>query len=79
MGDLARKVLYPLVLPFIVLAVWSYAWVMKDESRHAPIFAESPQAPEVMVLPALPVALHQYGFATEDAAFATVGVDEPAE
>ena len=76
MGDVARRVLYPLVLPFIVAAVWSYAWAMKEESRHAPVFAESP---ETRVLPAPPIALRQYGFAAEDAAFATAGADEPAE
>ena len=79
MGDLARRVLYPLMLPFIVVAVWSYAWAMKEESRHAPVFAESPQAADTTVLPAPPVALHRYGFATEDAAFATAGADESAE
>ena len=79
MGDLARRVLYPLMLPFIVVAVWSYAWAMKEESRYAPVFAESPQSTGNTVLPALPVAIHRYGFATEDATFATAGVDEPAE
>ena len=79
MGDLARRVLYPLMLPFIVVAVWSYAWAMKEESRHAPVFGQSPQAREVMVPPAPPVAFHQYGFATDDASFATTGVDEAGE
>jgi len=62
-----------------VAAVWSYAWAMKEESRHAPAFAESPQADQITVLPAPPAPLHRYGFATDDAAFATAGLDEPAE
>ena len=79
MGDLARRVLYPLVLPFIVLAVWTYAWAMKEEARHAPAFAESPHAPDVVVLPPAPAAVSRYGFAPDDAAFATVDTDQAAE
>ena len=79
MGDLARRVFYPLVLPFIVLAVWSYAWAMKEESRHAPTFEDSPRAAVATFLPPLPVAAPGYGFAPDDAAFATASPDDAAE
>ena len=79
MGDLARRVLYPLFLPFIVVAVWSYAWAMKEESRHAPMFEATPQAAVVTVLPPLPSVVPGYGFASDDSALATAGTDEVPE
>jgi len=79
MGDLARRVLYPLMLPFIVAAVWSYAWAMKEESRHAPMHETTPQAAVITVLPPLPAAARGYGFASDDASFATAGTDDAAD
>jgi len=32
MGDLLRRVLYPLLLPAIVFCVWANAWAVKQES-----------------------------------------------
>ena len=45
MGDLLRRLCYPLVLPFIVGAVYLHAWAARQESRaFQPQFPAPPGA-----------------------------------
>ena len=76
MGDWARTLLYPLILPFIVAAVWAYAWVMRAERAHAVDFLPSAHAVENFagVHPPQFPPVQQYGFVRGDDAF--VAVDE---
>jgi hypothetical protein len=74
MGDLARTLLYPLILPFIVAAVWAYAWVMRAERAHAADFLPSAQAVEnfsTIHPPQFP-PVQQYGLVWGDDAFVAV-------
>ena len=60
MDDVLRKILYPLVLPCLVTAVWGYAWTRKyDDQMNAggPIIVKLPgggvqQIPVLKPLPA---------------------------
>ena len=44
MADLLRRVCYPLVLPFIVGAVWLHAWALRQDSRAFPRLPPHPPA-----------------------------------
>jgi hypothetical protein len=44
MGDLLRRLCYPLVLPFIVGAVWLHAWAARQEARSFQPHLTSPLA-----------------------------------
>jgi hypothetical protein len=84
MGDRVRRILYPLVLPFIVVAVWTYASMMK---AHAGLDAMS-QPPELVFESTDPVPFPPgnrfrqprtpagYGFRADADVFATVAEDE---
>ena len=72
MGDILRRVLYPLLLPAIVFCVWANAWAVKQESGASralpptvttvPPYASAPRAK--------PPATG-YGLARDDDGFAS--------
>ena len=70
MGDLVRRVLYPLFVPAIVVTVWAHAWSAKlDAERRA--IPPGPLPGESVVQPPPTAATPerwapQYGFARED-------------
>lgn len=79
MGDLLRRLIYPLFLPAIVVAVWAHAWSAKLDKETVRIDAPQPRA----TLHALPApgggpSAGEYGFSPEDDGFASleVGDDE---
>ena len=41
MGDVLRRLLYPLVPPAILACVWAHAWAMKQEPGHTVIPPEA--------------------------------------
>ena len=66
MGDVLRRLLYPLVVPAIVACVWAHAWAMKQEPGHMVI------PPEVVaaatgIESAQPTPPGGYGFSADDA------------
>lgn len=67
MGDVLRRLLYPLVLPAIVACVWAHAWGIKQEPRHMTIPPEDTAAVTGFDVqqPALSPA-SGYGFSSED-------------
>ena len=72
MGELFRRVCYPLFLPAIVLAVWAQAWAAKVDAVRplAPVDPDSAAAADAPVshCPA------PYGFSADDA-FAAADAD----
>ena len=71
MHDVLRKILYPLVLPCLVTAVWGYAWTRKYDDQMitgGPVLITLPagkveQTPVFKPLPAR-AELHYVGRAT---------------
>ena len=56
MGDLLRRLFYPLMLPAIVFCVWMHAWANRAESASrrpvpapAPVLAPLPSQPDAPV------------------------------
>lgn len=84
MGDLLRRIFYPLVLPAIVVSVWANAWSMKvDRQSHLPLPA--PLLPPALAKLRAPsegphsgqISAHSYGL-SGDNTIASAG-DEDAE
>ena len=68
MGDLLRRVLYPLLLPAIVFCVWANAWAVKQESS-IPTRALSPTVttvPPYASAPRQKAPATGYGLARDD-------------
>ena len=75
MGDVLRRIFYPLLLPAIVACVWAHAWAVKQEAGTARMSVPLPSS--VVVPhdgPAARVPVSAYGFSTDDEV-ASVGAD----
>ena len=72
MGDLLRRVLYPLFVPAIVATVWAHAWSAKLDAQRRTIPAGPLPGESVVHAPPTPTPTKpehwapQYGFARED-------------
>jgi hypothetical protein len=76
MGDLLRRVLYPLFLPAIVVTVWAHAWSAKvDAARTA--FPAGPPQPHRITQPATPEQrwVPAYGLSKDDGFASTADGD----
>ena len=75
MGDVLRRIFYPLLLPAIVACVWAHAWAVKQEAATA---RTSLPLPSAVVVPHGVPAIHfpgsAYGFSADDEV-ASVGED----
>jgi hypothetical protein len=47
MADRLRQILYPLVLPLIVVTIWLCGWVRQQEDRMGAMNSLAPSAPAV--------------------------------
>ena len=77
MGDWLRRIIYPLFLPAIVVAVWAHAWSVKLDKGVGRIPASEPRATlRALPSPGAAPSGQQYGFASEDDGFATLEVGD---
>ena len=79
MGDLLRRLLYPLLLPAIVATVWMHAWAVKQDPDHV---GHGPSLPPTVSVTdpsfGFPAPSSGYGFSDPDDAFAGLDFDEDA-
>jgi hypothetical protein len=85
MGEILRRLCYPLVLPAIVLTVWTYARTMNDHDGYLPGPASEQAVVGEWGFPPVGGQAESeadrpapgYGFRAETNVFATVADDEP--
>ena len=79
MGDLLRRLLYPLLLPAIVVTVWVHAWATKQEPGQVQMVPSLPTAAEpIHPAPAFPARASGYGFSSPDDAYAGIDFSDDA-
>ena len=79
MGDVLRRLCYPLVLPFIVGTVWLHAWATRQDSRafapHLPAAGVEPKTGAAVVTVPGPGPGATYRLSTGDDTVASVEAD----
>jgi hypothetical protein len=83
MGDLLRRVLYPLFVPAIVVTVWAHAWSAKLDAERRMIPPGPLTGDPVVQAPPTRMKLEhwapQYGFAREDSFASTDDAEADGE
>ena len=75
MGDLLRRLLYPLLLPAIVATVWLHAWALRGNGHPADMAPAAIAADGTLTVPSLPPP-RGYGFAATDDAHAGLDFED---